>query len=476
VLRRTAVVLTAAVPLTWLLLAQPTAYATSTSVRTDAHTASASAVRSVVLRLAASAADVAAFWRGAPAAHVSLAFSPDGVTFGAAVDAGRDEAGEQRRNGVTYGAIRSAGGAVAVRVTSDRVLASVSVLGMRDGSRIVNRHRVEVTASAAVAQPAVVSRAGWGADETLRYTNGVETWPPAFYASKKLIVHHTDTANGETDPATVQSRIRSIYYYHCVTQGWGDIGYNFLVDETGKVYEGRHSRDYAPGVSPSGDDSLGRGVTGAHTSGWNSGTVGIALLGTLTSQDATPAAKSALEAMLAWESDRNGIDPLATSTFTNPVSGSVITTADIGGHRDYGATECPGGTFYAGLPGVRSDVAARIAASGSSPSPSPSASPSPTATADTSPPTAPTGLAATAGSRSASLTWGAATDNVGVTGYDVWRATGSSTSYTVIATVSGTGFTNNGLKNGRTYRYYVVARDAAGNTSPASNTVSVTAR
>ncbi|MCA1712953.1 MAG: N-acetylmuramoyl-L-alanine amidase [Actinobacteria bacterium] len=465
--RRTAVVLAAAVPLSWLLLAQPAAFATSVSVRTDAHTASATAVRSVVLRLPARAADVAAYWRGAPAARVSLAFSADGVTFRAPVDAGRDEAGEQRHNGVTYGAIRSAAGAVAVRVTSDRVLARVSVLGMRDGARTATRHRVEATASAAVPQPGVLSRAGWGADESLRFKNGVETWPTTFYASKKLVVHHTDTPNGETDPATVQSRIRSIYYYHCVTQGWGDIGYNFLVDETGKVYEGRHSRDYAAGVSPSGDDALGRGVTGAHTSGWNSGTVGIALLGTLTNQDATPAAKSALEDVLAWEADRNGIDPQATASFTNPVSGSVITTANIGGHRDYGSTECPGGTFYSGLPAVRSDVAARIAASGGS---------APPPAADTMPPTAPTGLTGAAGSRSAALSWGAAGDDVGVTAYDVWRATGSSTSYAVIATVTGTSLTNNGLKSGRSYSYFVTARDAAGNTSSRSNTVSVTAR
>ncbi|MBK5306752.1 MAG: N-acetylmuramoyl-L-alanine amidase [Frankiaceae bacterium] len=457
-LRRIAVLLAATAPLTWLLVATPTAYASSVTVRTDAHTASASGVRSVVLRLPSVATDVAAYWRGAPAARVTLSFSRDGVRFGPAVDAGRDEVGEQRHNGTTYGAVRSAGGATVVRVVSDRVLARVWVLGMADGARTVTRHRVPAAASAAVAQPTVIARSAWGADESLRYdSTGKEIWPPAFYATRKLIVHHTDTPNGETDPAAVQSRIRSIYYYHCVTQGWGDIGYNFLVDETGKVYEGRHARTYDAGVSPSGDDAAGRGVTGAHASGWNSGTVGVALLGTLTSQDATPAARSALVDVLAWEADRNGIDPLATSSFVNPSSGASITTANIGGHRDYGSTECPGGAFYATLPQLRKDVAARI---GGTPVPPPAA--------DTTPPTAPV-LRGTGTSRSVQLSWTGSSDDVGVTGYHVYR------SGALVATTAATSHTVKGLKNGQSYTFQVDAYDAAGNKSTMSNAVTVRA-
>ena len=323
-LRRTAVIVTASVPLLWLLVVAPTAEATSVSIHTDAHTATARTVSAAVLRLPSAATDVAVYWRGAPSAQVSLAFSPDGVVFAEPVDAGRDEVGEQRHNGLTYGAVRSAAGALAVRVQSDRVLSQVWVLGLADGAVTVLRTRRPAAAEAAVAQPAVLSRSVWGADESLRFdATGKEIWPPTFFATKKLIVHHTDTPNGETDPAAVQSRLRSIYYYHAVTQGWGDIGYNFLIDETGKIYEGRHSRTYAAGVSPSGDDAGGHGVTGAHTSGWNSGTMGVALLGTLTNQDATAAAKAALEDLLAWEADRNAIDPQASSSFTNPVSSSA---------------------------------------------------------------------------------------------------------------------------------------------------------
>ena len=450
--------------MTVLVVASPTAHATSVSVRTAAHTASAAAVRTAVLRLPAAATDVAAYWRGAPQARVTLAFSRDGVSFGVPVDAGRDEVGEQRANGITYGAIRAAGGAVAVRVVSDRVLARVSVVGMSDGARVVTRTRASRSANAAVAQPAVLPRSAWGADESLRFdATGKETWPPTFHATRKLVVHHTDTPNGETDAAAVASRLRSIYHYHAVTQGWGDIGYNFLVDEAGRVYEGRHSRAYAPGVSPSGDDELGRGVTGAHTSGWNSGTVGIALLGTLTSRDASAAARSALEDLLAWEADRHAIDPQGRTAFTNPTSGSTITTYDIDGHRAYTATECPGGTFDATLPQLRSAVAARVSGV---PAPAP----------DTTAPTTPTGVTAGAGKRSATLQWSAASDDVAVTGYRVAQATSSGGTYTVVGSTSATSYTSKGLKSGRTYWFTVQSYDAAGNRSAWSAAVSVTAK
>jgi len=230
-------------------------------------------------------------------------------------------------------------------------------------------------AAAATTEPTVVSRGTWGADPAYM------TWVPQFFDTKKLVVHHTDTSDDYTDRAGAEAQIRSIYYYHSVTQGWGDIGYNFLIDKFGNIYEGRYSRDYAGG-NPTGDDASGLGVTGAHTSGWNSGTVGVALLGTLTTHDATPAARQALERLLAWEASRNGIDPQATQPFVNPVSGATRTTANIAGHRDYVATACPGDTFYPTLPAMRAGTAALI-----------TGTPAP----DTTAPTAPTGLKATAG-------------------------------------------------------------------------------
>ncbi|ROP35841.1 glycoside hydrolase family 9 protein [Saccharothrix texasensis] len=93
--------------------------------------------------------------------------------------------------------------------------------------------------------------------------------------------------------------------------------------------------------------------------------------------------------------------------------------------------------------------------------------------ADTTAPGTPAGLTASASGGSVSLSWGASTDDVGVTGYDVLRATGSSGTFTRVATASGTSYTDSGLAPGA-YRYQVRARDAAGNTSAASSAVQVT--
>jgi uncharacterized protein with LGFP repeats len=268
-----------------------------------------------------------------------------------------DELGEQLHNGESYGAVTPARGVKAVRVWSDRRLRRVSVLVLRDRG---GRQRPQrLASSATVSQPSVISRAGWGADESLRFdSTGKEIWPAEFWPIQKLIVHHTATQNNDPNPAAT---IRSIYYYHAVTQGWGDIGYNFLVDEAGNVYEGRHSRTYALGEWPTGEDLNGNGVTGGHALNYNAGTVGIALLGTLTNQDATAAARDALERILAWKASTHGIDPQATSLYTNPVNGTQKTFANIAGHRDVSSTECPGGVFYASLPTIRANVAARIA-------------------------------------------------------------------------------------------------------------------
>jgi hypothetical protein len=325
------------------------------------------------------ATHVAVHWRGHRSARLKVSFSRDGDRFGGWHRVRLDEVGIDRPGKETYGAIMVARGASAVRVRSDVRLPRVHVLALTDrlqvagedvrtasrsstdsaSARMSSSTTTTAAASSAIPQPAVVSRSGWGADESLRFdSSGNEVWPAQFYPVQKLIVHHTATQNNDPDPAAT---IRSIYYYHAITQGWGDIGYNFLIDEAGNVYEGRHSRAYAPGESPTGQDLNGNGVTGAHAQGYNSGTVGVALLGTLTNQDATPAARNALESLLAWESDEHGIDPQGSTLYTNPVSGTQATFHNIAGHRDVAATECPGGSFYATMPAIRSDVAARIA-------------------------------------------------------------------------------------------------------------------
>ena len=424
------------------------------ATRSERVVRSVTATATATVALTRPATSVATYWQGNADALVTLAFSADGVHFETPQSAGRDEMGEQRKNGTTYGALLSAPGAVAVRVRTDRPV-RLTVLGLSDG---VTTTAQESTASptpavesAATAEPSIVSRGGWGADPAYM------TWAPQFYPTKKLIVHHTATSDNYTNRAEAETQIRSIYYYHSVTQDWGDIGYNFLIDKFGTIYEGRYSRDYA-GANPTGDDATGRGVTAAHTAGWNSGTVGVALLGTLTTHDATPAARDALTRLLAWEASRNGINPEATEAFVNPVSGATITSPNIAGHRDYAATACPGDTFYPTLPAIRRDVAALIA--GSTPAP------------DTTPPSQPTALTAVPGRTQVTLTWNAPLETGDVNNYQVWRSSSATTGFAQTGTPTGTTFMVGSLKRRTTYYFKVRAVDTSGNIGPFSATVS----
>ena len=123
--------------------------------------------RTRVVSLERPADTVVAYWRGNPHADVRLAFSLDGTTFGRAEPAGRDEIGAARRDGTTYGALHSAKGAVAVRVTTDRPVARLTVLGLSDGStttRTTTRRSsagLLSAAGAATTEPTVLSRGAW---------------------------------------------------------------------------------------------------------------------------------------------------------------------------------------------------------------------------------------------------------------------------------------------------------------------------
>ena len=427
---------------------------------------STSVVRSSVVELPLSASHVALHWRGVPAAELTAAFSTDGAAFTEAEPVEHDD--RARGNGSTkthddhvFGGVVWTQNARFVRVSSDRPVAQLAVVAInaRAATRSIAPNGEHV-AAAAVDQPGVLTRAEWGADESLRFiSDGNETWPPEFYPVQKLIVHHTAGRNDDPDPAAT---VRAIYYYDAVTKGWGDMGYNFLIDEGGRIYEGRHSRTHVNGEVPTGEDLAGNGVTGAHAQGYNSGTIGIALLGKLVTQDATPAARSALEQLLAWKAERHSIDPLETSLYMNPVSGAEKTTANISGHRDWAATECPGGTFYDTFPSLRQAVATRI-----------SGTPPPVATV----PGAPSLIARTpTNGKGVRLDWTAPADGGSpITEYRVLRLNNGS--FTRIATLSATTLTyrDTSIKRGRSYTYVVRAVNTVG-AGPNSNESSATAR
>ncbi|WP_131559641.1 peptidoglycan recognition family protein [Streptomyces sp. KM273126] len=198
---------------------------------------------------------------------------------------------------------------------------------------------------------AYLSRAAWGADESLRFKpDGTENTPPAYYPFQTIAVHHTATVNDDPDPAAT---VRAIYQLHAITNDWGDIGYHFLIDEAGAIYEGRYSGDDGMPAH----DGDGKLVTGFHSVGYNIGNLGIALLGTLTEQGPTDAARASLTRLVRVLTRLHGVDPKATVTYTNPVNGNVKEVPEITGHRDWFDTECPGQTMYDELDRLRDEAA-----------------------------------------------------------------------------------------------------------------------
>ncbi|MGJ5892696.1 N-acetylmuramoyl-L-alanine amidase [Streptomyces sp. V2] len=199
----------------------------------------------------------------------------------------------------------------------------------------------------------LLTRAAWGADESLRFAaDGTEKWPTEYYPLQTVSIHHT--ADGSTDPDPA-ARVRAIYRNDTIGKDFGDIGYHYLIDAAGRVYEGRWSgTDGTPA-----HDATGRLVTAAHIGGFNSGNAGIALLGTLTSTPASAAARASLVGLLAELAARHTIDPLATAVYRNPVSGVTRTVPTISGHKDWAATQCPG-TLHAELPALREEIAGML--------------------------------------------------------------------------------------------------------------------
>lgn len=204
----------------------------------------------------------------------------------------------------------------------------------------------------------VVRRAGWGADESFRFdANGNEILPQAYFPVQTLTVHHAVTSNNDASPAAT---VRAIYRDQAVTQTWGDIGYQLLIDRHGTIYEGRWSGTDTTPVFQGRQGNGPRMSNGAHVGGFNAGNVGICLLGDFTATQPTAAARTSLVKTLAGLAHLTGLDPLGTTNYVNPISGAKKTVPTIAAHREWSATACPGDAFYPHLPGVRQDVAAYL--------------------------------------------------------------------------------------------------------------------
>lgn len=313
--------------------------------------------RQQLVRLPIKASHVVLHWTGSPDAQITMALGRTADRLSEEIPAElADGSGED--GDMNYSEVIWADGARWARVTSDRPIEHLTVVAMdTDESRGIDEADV---VSAAVNGPTVITRAGWGANESYSTNSGgYMRFAPSFNPVQKLIVHHTAGRNNDPNPAAT---IRAIFYDHAMIRGYGDIDYNFLIDAQGRVYEGRRAWISTPLSNPTGEDLAGNVVRGAHARHFNDATVGIVLLGNFTNVMPTTAARNALVNLLAWKAERHGIDPKGASTYVNPVDGTSKYLYNISGHRNVNSTACPGEKFYNTFPTLRQDVADKIAA------------------------------------------------------------------------------------------------------------------
>ncbi|MGH3309832.1 MAG: peptidoglycan recognition protein family protein [Streptomyces sp.] len=194
----------------------------------------------------------------------------------------------------------------------------------------------------AAPRPDIVSRGAWHADEDL-----VRERAASMDDVRAVFIHHTNHPN-DYDCAAVPDMLRALEADH-VQRGWDDLGYNFVVDRCGTIYEGR-----------AGD--LKGSVEGAHTKGFNEHSLGIAALGTFDEGERIPGAMlESIASLAAWKL-RSGADPAGRTRMVSSSDESRYDEGDdaefdvISGHKDAYATDCPGRALYDKLPDLRDEV------------------------------------------------------------------------------------------------------------------------
>jgi hypothetical protein len=174
---------------------------------------------------------------------------------------------------------------------------------------------------------------------------------PGYGAVRLAFVHHTQNPNGYA-PGEVPGMLRAIFVFHRHVKGWNDIGYNFVIDSYGRVWEGR-----AGGIDEP--------VVGAQAGGYNLVSTGVAVLGSFASRRIPPAAQGVLERLLAWKLSLHGISAEGSVTVRVNPAGAVysrfpanarVSLPRIAGHRDGDSTDCPGDALYRELPAMRQSV------------------------------------------------------------------------------------------------------------------------
>jgi hypothetical protein len=211
----------------------------------------------------------------------------------------------------------------------DAASATPATLATDPGEGTDGGDRIALAAATFTPKPQIFSRAQWGADESMRDRSSLH-----YGEVHAGFVHHTVNANDYTR-AEVPAIIRSIYAYHTQSRGWSDIGYNFVVDRFGRIWEGRYG-------------GIDRPVVGAHTLNYNDYSFAMSAIGNYDIKQPSQAMVQAYGALFAWKLSLHGVDASSTKQWV----GSRYFQA-INGHRDAASTACPGRYLYARIPDIR---------------------------------------------------------------------------------------------------------------------------
>ncbi|MEX2194949.1 MAG: peptidoglycan recognition protein [Thermoleophilaceae bacterium] len=299
-------------------------------------------------------------WRGQPDARVALRVRRGGDwgpwMHASRVDSDQGEGGEDRSARRVVTDPVWVGEAEALEVRADRSLPGLRAAfenttgtatagdrartAMRDAA-VAGLALIGVAdAEAADTAPDVVPRSEWERGEC------TPRRAPAEGAVRAAFVHHTADGAAYTradSPDVVLAMCR----YHRNSNRWNDLGYNFVVDAYGQVFEGR-----AGGVD--------RPVIGAHAQGWNSHSTGIAVIGSYGTAGISEAAAASLSRLLAWKLALHGVRPDDTVVLESAggsanryPAGEHVRFNTVSGHRDGDSTACPGSALYAQLPELR---------------------------------------------------------------------------------------------------------------------------
>ncbi|HTD58229.1 MAG TPA: N-acetylmuramoyl-L-alanine amidase [Solirubrobacteraceae bacterium] len=242
---------------------------------------------------------------------------------------------------ITRRSLIAAGGVVATNLIRPRP-ALARLLARGPTASLAQLPLVSLGLQAGPGQPPIVARRAWA-------QGGAPPKVAPEYGTVKLaFVHHTENPDGY-GAAAVPGMLRSIYDFHRFTHGWNDIGYNFVIDRFGRIFEAR-----AGGIDEP--------VIGAHAGGYNAYSTGIAILGSYSSQVISPPARAALEQLLAWKLSLHGAPVEGHVTVRVTSGGAVysrypahtpVSLPRVAGHRDGDSTDCPGDALYGELQAVR---------------------------------------------------------------------------------------------------------------------------